>query len=1526
MNKVPRHIYRVVRALLFAAILAVVGLYLLIYVFVSMPALQKKLVSIAEREVSALIGSEVKIGRLEIFPFNEVRLSDVRLYEPSSKGLGKECLYIGQLGAGIELAELLQGNLVISYTELSRVDINIYKRNPETPYNIQFIIDALKPKEKKESTNINLNIHTVVIRKLNLSYDLLWIPETKGGFSPAHLRVSNFRADISIPSIDTSPFAIETKIRRIAFTLNKSLEVKDLSFNGQFSEDKLSVSKLLLELPSSTFSLADIELEYSDTGDLVQKIRSASVPFQVNASVTPSDLALFLPKLSDFHQPWTLNISGRYNIASITDLSLTVNNESPGFDLQVVGDLHSLEQLSDVTGNLEISRLDISPEMTAVAEQFLPKSSEWMARILSAIGHFAVDLKGNICRNSISSGWSADITGDLMTDIGTISVDSEGTLSSDKLLSLSGEISSNGLEIGQLIDNPSVGETVFNLGFDFSLQDRDVEGCIELQVPVITYQNSVIEDLTVFAEKNGQQVNINAQSAGDALAFSLDGMTLIEDSGYQWFADLNVNSLHSELLGLKGKLAGSTLSGNLSAEITGTDIDNLCGMLTGSDINLTLKDGGSLSLKKLALLSDIHDDGARNISLSSDYADCQISGRFTPSALPTMIVSLIDGLLPAFNPLKDKIHPSLNTSGEDNLDLTLTLKPLGNLADILDLPFRPLVDSEITAQADFVSGQAQLSVNFPYLRKGKSSLVRDTELKVLIPARGKLSLSLSTLWPFKDIYCPLEIRSDLYGNEASLKFAVSPDGTGPLTGDLSIDAFASNILGPALSVTLNSSQFKFNGEDWKIEKGNLSYMSKKLIAKDLKISHAGQFLLIDGTASADPNEKLKVTLADIDLAFIFDTLNINYVNFGGRVSGGVIASELFSKTPKAETVGLKAVNFSYSGALLGDADLYGIFEARDKSIGIKAKITNPLEGNRRTADADGRIWIGRDSLSFNFDADRLNASFLEQFMSAFASDMTATASGKVHLYGTFKDIDLRGHAYADSIRFKLNYTGVYYSGKDSVYFDPGCIRIPSFRIYDREGHSGVFSGELHHKFLHDANFDFYLKDASRLLAYDLPKVTPDDIWWGTVYASGNATVRGIPGMTTIDVEMNTDRNSEFVFSLSDSEAAKEYNFLTFTDKTPRTVRSDLDDTPDFVSKFRNQKINEVEEPGHVHIDLRLNATPGVLVTLIMDPVSGDKITARGEGPLQIQYETENDEPRIYGKYTITEGLYNFSLQDVILRDFRIEEGSTISFNGDPLAANLDIRAAYRVNTSLTDLDKSFAMDRDLNRTNVPVDAMLLVRGPLDSPDIGFDIELPTLTDEMSRKVKSIISTNDLMSRQIIYLLALNKFYTPEYMNTTASGNELTSVASSTISSQLGNALSQLTDKLNVMPSIRSDKGDFSDLEMDLGLSSRLLNNRLLINGNFGYRDRTSSTTTFVGDFDVEYLLNRRGSFRLKAYNHFNDQNYYLRQALTTQGIGVEFRHDFNNLFKHRPAKETRQRTTSREVRDTILRPEGNLDK
>ena len=384
--------------------------------------------------------------------------------------------------------------------------------------------------------------------------------------------------------------------------------------------------------------------------------------------------------------------------------------------------------------------------------------------------------------------------------------------------------------------------------------------------------------------------------------------------------------------------------------------------------------------------------------------------------------------------------------------------------------------------------------------------------------------------------------------------------------------------------------------------------------------------------------------------------------------------------------------------------------------------------------------------------------------------------------------------------------------------------------------------------------------------------------------------------------METAPRSRFTFVLSDAEEASEYSFITFHDRDqqlqPHEVEAVQDTVPEIVRLLTAQvQHSEESVPTHYNIDLQGDITPDAQLVIVMDPVGGDQIKATGRGNLRMTYNDAN-EMTMFGKYVLDKGNYNFTLQDIIIKDFIIKDGSSISFQGDPYAAVLDIEAVYALNANIRDLDESFASDKEINRTNVPVHALLRARGPMSQPDISFDLAFPTLTTDAYRKVRSIISTDEMMNQQIVYLLALNRFYTPEYTGATRSGGELTSVASSTLSSQLSSLLGKMSDNWSISPNFRSDKGDFSDMEVDLALSSQLLNNRLLFNGNFGYRDNTYNTrsSNFIGDFDIEYLLNSRGTLRLKAYNHFNDQNYHVRNALTTQGVGIVWKHDFNKPF------------------------------
>lgn len=117
------------------------------------------------------------------------------------------------------------------------------------------------------------------------------------------------------------------------------------------------------------------------------------------------------------------------------------------------------------------------------------------------------------------------------------------------------------------------------------------------------------------------------------------------------------------------------------------------------------------------------------------------------------------------------------------------------------------------------------------------------------------------------------------------------------------------------------------------------------------------------------------------------------------------------------------------------------------------------------------------------------------------------------------------------------------------------------------------------------------------------------------------------------------------------------------------------------------------------------------------------------------------------------------------------------------------------------------------------------------------------------------------------------------------------------------------------------------MEFETMLSGQLLNNRLLINGNFGYRDNPMANTNFVGDFEAEWLINRSGDIRLKAYNETNDR-YYTRTNLTTQGIGIIFKKDFNKwneLLFWNKWKLNRLRKEQETKKDTLSIDKANTE-
>lgn len=1481
-----RTAYKVLRSFLFTVIFLAVALYVCLYVILSVPSVQSSVKQRVEKEVSSFLGSKVEIGSLNIHPFSEVRLSDVTVYTPS----GEKCLDVGTLGAGIHLWRLLYDHRVeITYAEIIGLDGRIWKQTAASPLNIDFIIRAFSPRDKnKPSSEFDIKLYNVVIRKSRLSYDVRDVPEDPSAvrFDTNHMRLDDMKADVALPVLKNDDFIID--LRRLSFVERSGICVDKLGFKAHVTPKSFEISDIVLRLPASEITVSDINLRYGSYKEIVSSFGKGMHHLCIKApSLTPYDFRGFFPPLAGIRDKYEFDADISGNTGDLFIRRFCLESASGGLLVDFKGALKGFPDKDNLRGKLDgfrfVSRSGALPQIAGL----IPGISRKINDIIEGVGNVDIRGEGNVSVSDRSSSLKVD----MLSDAGDIAADCLFSWLPDKTFEVSGNVSSGGFDLGRLLGDDRFGQLSLNTTADIRLKGKEIDGAADAVVSQIDFNGESIHGISFSGEKNGNFINGYLTVDDSNVSLDADADIMLDKDNSQWRLDVDVRKLKPARYGLIRRYPGYTFSGSVNAALTGNNADNLTGRVSLQDLSF-LKPGNAGAHLKSFELSSSRQDSLKRYDIKSDVIEGTLKGCFTFENLVTFSRSLAAKTFPSII----HIAPADSIGCDDYADLSLTVHPDEDLASFFAFPVSPYSDVSVNASLNGKEGNLRFEADAPYLVRGGNKMIRNSKVIVSGNISGSLEAQIRSTMPAKNddanLMIDLSASSDSVGADIGWTFEKNKTAEGNvcLKAVMTRNVLTGN---PDLTLAVSPSSFRLNGSEWLIDRASLFYSDRILDVDNVRIWHAGQFVNISGRASASPLDALRVRLAGIDLSYIFEALNINYVTFGGIATGEISASQLFSGIPVLRTERLFVRDLSYNGAVLGDGNLESHWLNDQKKVAINADIR---KGKRRVALVGGGVFIGKDSLSFDMLADHVNIEFLKPFMSAFTSDVGGEASGRVKLYGTFKDIDLRGRVFADSIGMKVDYTNVYYHGSDSVYITPGKIDIPSFRLYDKYGNSAMLRGVVRHRYFHEPEFEFKLSEARNLLCYDTnDRINPD--WYGRIFASGGGSLRGRPGIVSMMLDVSTSPGSDFTFVLSETQTASDYTFLTFSDRRKKELE-ELKGTIDLEEKFRTSlQMPAPDRPSLFTMDIRCTVNPSAKMTLVMDPKAGDRITARGSGPMQISYDTDSDEMKIYGKYTLDEGSYNFSLQDLILRDFKIYPGSNISFNGDPLQGVLDITAAYRVNTNLSDLDKSFSTDRDLNRTNVPVDALLKVTGDMRSPGISFDIALPTLTQDVERKVKSIISTDDMMSRQIIYLLALNRFYTPEYMGATSNGSgELASVASSTLSSQLSNFMGQLTDKVTLAPSFRSDKGDFSDMEVDVALSSRLLDNRLLINGNFGYRDRSTSQSTFVGDFDIEYLLNKNGNLRLKAYNHFNDQNYYLRSAVTTQGIGVIYRKDFDNPF------------------------------
>lgn len=1064
---------------------------------------------------------------------------------------------------------------------------------------------------------------------------------------------------------------------------------------------------------------------------------------------------------------------------------------------------------------------------------------------------------GNIYYKGVISGKGKSQIGTkgvLRTDAGNVEIDAH-----QNGKQLYAKVDTKGINLGKILDNAKLGIIAAHLTAQGTKEHLVAKG----EIPLFDFNNYRFSNIRLDGSYNKGLIDGLASIADPNINLQVAGKYSIPKKQYE--AQLNLAHLQPTVLGVK--MADNTYTLN--------------------DIRVSAKNEGADSY----------------LDLEAPFANIHVKGQYDYGTLVQTMTNMLASKLPTLPGIGKTSNKARNNfSIEAEIASTEILQRM--LGVPLDIQQPVVIDGNISDLDRSVNLTAQLPA-FSYNGSDYSSgsLQMNTEgdtLKVDARIKTGAAGSISPTLHVKASAADNTLMASLGYNNHSKSL--------PIHGALNAEAqFYKNTDNVSTAhVDIKPSLIHIGEKPWKVHPADITYSKNHLEIENFEVSHGDQHVAVNGLATPNKEDSIVAQLKDVDVEYILNLVNFHSVDFSGKASGKAIVKSIFNDPDAYAKLDIKDFEFEHGPMGILHANVN--FNKELSQIDINAVAD---EGEEHQTLIDGYVSPKRNYIDLGIEAQGTNMKFMESFCGSFMDNIQARAHGKVNLVGDLKDINLVGDLYATG-KMHMKQLGTEYSFKNlHAHAIPDDIQLNNDTIFDRNHNMALVSGGIHHKHLTRLSYDLTLK-AHNFLGYDTHEFG-DNTFYGTVYATGEVGIHGKSGETIIDIDAEPGPGSIFVYNVASPDAISDKSFIHWHDIAPELTDSlklqqkDADDDIDFSSDMR--------------INFLVNATPNLTLKLMMDPQSGDYITLNGNGVLRANWFNKGSFD-MFGNYVVDHGVYKLTIQNVIKKDFEFMPGGTIAFGGNPYNAPLNLQAKYTVNgVPLSDL----SIGRSFSSNNIRVDCLMNITGTPQSPSVDFTMDLPTVNTDAKQMIYSVINSQEEMNQQVLYLLAIGRFYAQTKNNQSsedADQQSQTSLAmqsflSGTISQQLNTVLSNVVKSNNWNFGANISTGDegFNNAEYEGILSGRLLNNRLLFNGQFGYRDNANATQSFIGDFDLRYLIFPNGNLAVRMYNQTNDR-YFTRNSLNTQGLGLIMKKDFNgwrDLFGIKKKKVVKKKSGSKKA-------------
>ncbi len=1467
------------------------------------PQVQTALISRYLGGFSQVVGFPTSVGRISLRWYDRLELLNVKIKDPENNSM----IEVGRLHVNFDMFSLIQpgGVVTLDEADLESAKVSLIKiadGDTSKRLNINVFIDRIGEKfssGNESKGSFKLDIAKVGVSDSQFEYNDIEEDSIKNGFDYYHFHLNVPKGNVRAFQIIGDTLQLDVKGLQVTDRQTK-LKVKNLDTYFRISQRSMEFLNVNVHVGDS-FVSDTVIFTYKNMDDLTDFNDKVKIRAQLKSTaLNPLDLAWFTYGLKPLPQPLLLSgiFKGKVSRFDFNPMVVAMGDTHVQGRLSMDG----LPNINETFISLKINKGDVNQNDI----KFLLRESAVQA----------IKPLGNTHAQAEFTGFINDFVakGNLVTQLGNIKSDINLKINEAdvELSTFSGNLALADFQLGVYLkdtanyQNVTLNGRVNGKGLSRESADFTLFGKI----------NSL-----GFRKYNYTGITTNARFARQLF----NGELSINDPNLKFRGKAFIDfRKESEVIQVKATLDTAFLDklgfikeplfvrSYFDVNTSGLELDSLLGTVVLRQTKVNYNDK-VLELDSIRLISS-KDGNDHQLQLRSSIADIQLRGNYS-------YYSLFPVLQNFYREFYLKINNNSKTSSAyykekqsftrtDQITFAMELHDIRPLAELggIDL----FVSPGTTVSGNYKSGLVS-TLNFTshldtVIYQGKAfqgneiefsgSKTQDsTNLKAFAIVRSA-SQQLSNAFKTKNAFAEAQWTNN------HINFTLNVDqekSTNILRLKSQLD-----FLRDSISMKILPTQLRIYDEDWAFsQKGYATLKGLEWSIHQLSVNHGNEAAIIEGFISENPDRALTLRIDSINLDILNSLLQ---EKLSGIVNGSLEARDLYHDPFVQNKLTIK--NLMVDEFLVGNVSGVNEWNREKKRFDLSFTL---MRDGKRTVEMEGFYDPSLPSpLAVFAKLENTNIKIIEPFLRGIFSDMDGALTGNYSITGTFLAPVIKGNGKIQSGTLTIDYLKTKYSFSGSLGFSPTQIIFKDFVLADELKNKASLEGFLAHRNYNDfrINLDATFKNFQLLntLAKD------NSLFYGQAYGSGKLNMLGPISNFKISATARSDKSTRIFIPLNGtSDNALIKDFITF---------ENFSDTIKINEKKEKAKFKK--ESTGITMDLNLDITPDAYAEIIFDIKSGDIIRGYGKGDLRLQIDTKG-EFSMFGAYEFDRGNYNFTLYDVINKEFSINKGSRISWVGDPYTATVALTASYKQLVSMAPIvsNPAFASSIAMRR-KFPVEVQLKLDGPMLSPQINFDIvanDLPNSvpiennqgSEPLNLDFKAFKAKMDEqeLKKQVFSLIMLRRF-SPVDAFASGGNSSLYGSVSELLSNQLSYWLTQVDQNLEV----NFDLGNFDQEAFNtfqLRLSYSFLNGRLRItrDGAFNNQYKGSDVSNMLGDWTVDYLLTPDGKFKVKMYNRNNvnqlSSSLSIGQTAITTGFSLMNTQSFNSWRELLTAARDRRR-------------------